>query len=242
VSYITDFLNKYLSYAQGVTAATGINTDVVLAQAALESNWGRSTPGNNFFGIKGPGSTQTTMEFIGGKWVQIKAAFSGYASAADSFTGYSSFINKYNRYKPVKEAVGSEAQINALAASGYATDPNYAGKLTSIVGRIQRSGVVIGNNTPPPINTDGVGYGRDALKSILGVDTGNMLSDVLSGTGDVLAAPGNAVEGAVKSLTPDLGGWFQRGAFLIFALILIAAALFAFKGNTIIQTVKGAVT
>lgn len=119
---------------------TGVDPRIIAAQAALESNYGKSAPGNNLFGIKshgkGGGNSLMTTEVINGKPVRVRDSFRGYASPADSVAGYADFINTNKRYRPFREADGLEAQIAALGRSGYATDPNYAAKIGSIAGRI----------------------------------------------------------------------------------------------------------
>lgn len=90
--------------------------------------------------------------------------------------------------------------------------------------------------------SSGSAAGRKALDAILGPDWGTTVSNGLFGLGDLLATPGNAIDGAVASVTPDWNAWFQRGALLVFALILIAAAVFAFKGGDAINLVKAGVS
>lgn len=87
------------------------------------------------------------------------------------------------------------------------------------------------------LNTDGAGYGREALKNMLGDSWGNWLSDGLGsdGLGGALTAPAEAIE----NLT-DWNSWFQRGALIVFALIFIAAAVFAFKGGDAINIISSA--
>lgn len=137
MGYITDFVTKYRADAVRASAACGINMSVILAQAALESNWGKSAPHNNFFGIKGPGGTQTTNEYLGGHWTTIQAAFRGYTSPAASFDGYADFINKNPRYARAKLGGTSESQAILLQAAGYATDPHYAQKITTIASQMR---------------------------------------------------------------------------------------------------------
>lgn len=127
------YYNKYWPLALNASKGTGIDARIIFAQSALESRWGTATPGNNFFGIKGPGGTFSTKEFINGVWQNVTASFAGYKDAADSFAGYVDFINKYKRYLPVKNAQGLSAQLSALQASGYATDPGYSKKLSGII-------------------------------------------------------------------------------------------------------------
>ena len=133
------FYAQYLPYAQSVSQRTGLDPRLVLAQSALETGYGKSAPNMNFFGIKSHGrkggSTLGTQEFEGGRMVQQPASFRGYETPEQSFTDYADFITSNPRYKGVLEADGLEAQIAAMAKSGYATDPDYGSKLASIASR-----------------------------------------------------------------------------------------------------------
>ena len=133
------FYAQYLPYAQSVSQRTGLDPRLVLAQSALETGYGKSAPNMNFFGIKSHGrkggSTLSTQEFEGGRMVQQPASFRGYETPEQSFTDYADFITSNPRYKGVLEADGLEAQIAAMAKSGYATDPDYGSKLASIASR-----------------------------------------------------------------------------------------------------------
>ncbi|MGF2227185.1 MULTISPECIES: glycoside hydrolase family 73 protein [unclassified Brucella] len=117
----------------------GVDPRIIVAQAAQETGWGKSAPGNNFFGIKshgqGGGQNLTTHEVINGQRVKINDSFRTFASPQDSVAGYADFIASNKRYRPMREAQGLDAQLQALGASGYATDPNYARS----VGAIARS-------------------------------------------------------------------------------------------------------
>lgn len=118
---------------------TGVDPRIIVAQAAQETGWGRSAPGNNYFGIKshgkGGGQTFATHEYVNGKRVNIRDSFRQFASPADSVRGYGDFILQNPRYGNLREAQGLDAQLAALQASGYATDPNYSRS----VGAIARS-------------------------------------------------------------------------------------------------------
>lgn len=126
----------------------GVDPRIIVAQAAQETGWGKSAPGNNFFGIKSHGKSGgqnlTTHEVINGKRVKINDSFRTFASPQDSVAGYADFLSSNKRYRPMLEAKGLEAQLQALGASGYATDPNYANS----VGAIARSINLPTPNTP----------------------------------------------------------------------------------------------
>lgn len=133
------FIQSLLPAAIEESARTGVDPRIIVAQAAQETGWGKSAPGNNYFGIKSHGQsggqTLATNEIIDGKTVRINDSFRQFASPADSVKGYGEFILQNPRYKPLREAQGIDAQLQALQASGYATDPNYSRS----VGAIARS-------------------------------------------------------------------------------------------------------
>jgi hypothetical protein len=113
-------------HALAVAKQTGVDPRIVMAQAAIESDWGTKAPGNNLFGIKGPGQVLPTSEAgPDGKLVPTTASFSTYPDQATSFSHYASL--------PIVQKIGQGpdygSQIAALGKSGYATDPNYASKI-----------------------------------------------------------------------------------------------------------------
>jgi flagellar protein FlgJ len=151
-----EFYAQYMPYAQGVSQRTGLDPRLVLAQAALETGYGKSAPNSNFFGIKSHGrpggQTLQTSEFEGGRMVGQPASFRGYESPAQSFQDYGEFIMSNPRYEGVRSADGLGEQIAAMANSGYATDPQYGAKLASIATRF--------NPDSPAI------IGADAMRAI----------------------------------------------------------------------------
>ncbi len=151
-----DFYAQYMPYAQSVSQRTGLDPRLVLAQAALETGYGKSAPNSNFFGIKSHGrpggQTLQTSELEGGRMVGQPASFRGYESPAQSFQDYGEFIMSNPRYEGVRSANGLNEQIVAMANSGYATDPQYGAKLASIATRF--------NPDSPAI------IGADAMRAI----------------------------------------------------------------------------
>ena len=79
--------------------ATGVLASVTIAQAILESNWGKSAPNNTLFGIKGDGQVLKTMEEINGKMVEVVDGFAVYDSWVDSIFSHSLFLKINGRYK-----------------------------------------------------------------------------------------------------------------------------------------------
>ena len=138
-----EFYAQYSPFAKKVSEQTGLDPRLVLAQAALETGYGKSAPGGNFFGIKSHGreggNTLQTKEFQGGKMVSQPASFRAYDSAGQSFDDYADFLVSNPRYKDVLAARDLDGQIDAIGKSGYATDPRYAAKLRNIAAKFDPS-------------------------------------------------------------------------------------------------------
>lgn len=142
-----DFIARHLDAARATEAASGIPAAFMLAQAALETGWGRrdirmpdGSPSNNLFGIKatpgwrGPVTEITTTEYIGGVPRTVRASFRAYASIEESFADYARLITQSRRYAGVvAQAETAQGFAQALQRAGFATDPAYADKLTGVI-------------------------------------------------------------------------------------------------------------
>ncbi|MCO7518268.1 MULTISPECIES: flagellar assembly peptidoglycan hydrolase FlgJ [unclassified Pseudomonas] len=145
------FVATMLPMAEQAAKRIGIDPRYLVAQAALETGWGKSVMRNpdgssshNLFGIKATGNWQggearaITSEFRGGQFVKETAAFRSYDSYQDSFHDLVSLLQNNSRYK---DAVGSadkpEQFARELQKAGYATDPDYARKIISIARQLQ---------------------------------------------------------------------------------------------------------
>lgn len=147
--HVVSFQEKLSSHADEASAATGIPAKFMLGQAALESGWGKreikgrdGTNSNNLFGIKatpdwkGKVVEATTTEYVNGKAQTKVERFRAYDSYADSFKDYARLITSNPRYEKVLASAGdASAFAQGLQKAGYATDPQYANKLTSIIKR-----------------------------------------------------------------------------------------------------------
>lgn len=140
------FMRRLVGHAIESERRTGVPAEVTLAQAALESGWGKSglaARHNNYFGIKShgkPGSAGTvrmpTTEYRGGRRVREMATFRKYRSPADSFTDHGRFLRENRRYRNAFQYANDPARFaRELQRAGYATDPAYAQKLVSIMRR-----------------------------------------------------------------------------------------------------------
>ncbi len=119
---------------------TGVPAPVTIAQAILESGWGKSgltKSARNLFGIKGSGPAGSvlvpTKEFINGQWITVKAAFRKYNSYAESMTDHGRLLST-SKYYTRAMAVKNDPKAFARALQGvYATDPRYASLLISLM-------------------------------------------------------------------------------------------------------------
>lgn len=137
----SEFVRFIAPMAQRSEQETGIPASVTIAQAALETGWGKSArrTANNLFGIKGRGNAGSvklwTREYVRGRWIKTRASFAAYDSFAASVAAHGRLISEnpiYARAMAVKDQ-GPEAFAKALKRCGYATDPKYAQKLMSMI-------------------------------------------------------------------------------------------------------------
>ncbi len=131
-----EWLRSVLPVAEAVADEYGLPVEGVLAQAALESGYGKHAPGNNLFGIKSHGKggqSQRTQEFIDGRMQTVTDSFRDYGDVGESFRDYGEFIHRNPRYRSALDQGDPEAYVTEIARAGYATDPAYADKLISII-------------------------------------------------------------------------------------------------------------
>lgn len=123
---------------------------LILAQAALESGWGQrqirrenGEPSYNLFGVKasgnwkGPVTEITTTEYENGEAKKVKAKFRVYSSYLEALSDYVGLLMRNPRYAAVTKATSAEQGAQALQDAGYATDPDYARKLTSMIQQLK---------------------------------------------------------------------------------------------------------
>ncbi len=137
--HVRVFIDKLLPIARGVKTKYNVPVAVLIAQGALESAWGQHVKGNAFFGIKGhspSGASVTfnTHEVEAGKSLAITDRFRAYANLEDAADDYGRFLASNPRYRTCFAfSDNPEKFVDSLAAAKYATDPNYATKLKSII-------------------------------------------------------------------------------------------------------------
>jgi flagellar protein FlgJ len=152
-----DFVKMMWPHAQQAGEALGVDPSALVAQAALETGWGRAVPNNadgssyNLFGIKAGSSWQgatanvPTLEFEDGVAVRKVERFRAYDSPADSFNDYAKLIGNNPRYENARGVGGDVTTFaSALQDGGYATDPNYAQKIIGIADEVR----ALTNNQP----------------------------------------------------------------------------------------------
>jgi flagellar protein FlgJ len=146
-AHVQAFQARLESHAEEASRTTGIPAKFMLGQAALESGWGRreiiaadGTPSHNLFGIKATGGWQgkvvehVTTEYVHGVAHKVVQKFRAYDSYADSFRDYAHLLSSNPRYQKVlANAQDAAGFAQGLQRAGYATDPNYAEKLTRII-------------------------------------------------------------------------------------------------------------
>jgi flagellar protein FlgJ len=140
------FARDVWPHAQRVAKRLNVPAEAVMAQAALETGWGRHVmPGNggsnsnNLFGIKAGGDwsgstvSRQTIEFEDGIARQEVARFRAYDDVASTFDDYFQFLTSNPRYAAVRDqGEDIDGFAGALAAGGYATDPAYAEKISRV--------------------------------------------------------------------------------------------------------------
>lgn len=136
----SEFIKHHSYSIVSATIGTDLMPSVFMAQAILESNSGNSKLAqdhNNLFGIKAGSSwtgktvNMNTGEYLNGQYVNVNDRFRSYRFAWDSIQDRVKFLK--DRFPAVLKSTDPTKQAFALQDGGYATDPNYANKLLSII-------------------------------------------------------------------------------------------------------------
>jgi flagellar protein FlgJ len=146
-AHVREFQERLLSHAEEASRTTGIPAKFMLGQAALESGWGKreivaadGTRSHNLFGIKatsgwkGKTVETVTTEYINGMPQRRVEKFRAYDSYADAFRDYARMLSRNPRYEQViANAQDATGFAQGLQRAGYATDPQYAAKLSRLI-------------------------------------------------------------------------------------------------------------
>jgi len=150
------FVQQHGAAAQEVQRSSGLPASYMLGQAGHESGWGQreilmkdGSPSHNLFGIKAGGDWKgkvaevTTTEYTDGVPHKTVARFRAYDSHAESFRDFAQLIGNSPRYAQARQQTGSvQGWAEGLQDAGYATDPDYAAKLSRAINttlRLQRA-------------------------------------------------------------------------------------------------------
>lgn len=145
-----EFVATMLPMAKAAAEKIGVDANYLVAQAALETGWGKSiirqqdgTSSHNLFGIKtadwqGDSARVLTTEYVDGKPTKASASFRAYGSFEQSFNDYVSFLQNNDRYdNALDSAANPKSFVRELQRAGYATDPQYANKVAQIAKQMQ---------------------------------------------------------------------------------------------------------
>ncbi len=161
------FIEDVWPYALRASDKLGVDPDVLVAQSALETGWGKHLPlkadgsnSFNLFGIKadhrwdGDSVAINTREYRHGVMQKEQARFRVYDSVSQAFEDYVNFIKSSPRYqKALEHGYDPEAYVRELQKAGYATDPNYARKINRVRGneQLQNHSAELKNINPVPL-------------------------------------------------------------------------------------------
>lgn len=140
-----EFVEKLAPHAKELQQGYGVLPSIILGQAILESNWGQSQLASeykNLFGIKASGNqpkiSLETKEYMNEQWITIQGDFKVYSTWEESLDDHTMlFVNGTNwnpqLYAYVLTATDYKQAAQALQTAGYATDPDYANKIISVI-------------------------------------------------------------------------------------------------------------
>lgn len=140
----SSFLKMAVPAAQASQRKFGVPSSITIAQAILESGWGRSAlavQARNYFGIKAVAHAAPddyaefpTTEFVDGRRTREMAKFARYATPAEGFAAHAELLARASRYSPAMTAREYPSAFAAqLQECGYSTNPRYARELMELV-------------------------------------------------------------------------------------------------------------
>ena len=144
---VQSFVDRIWSHARKAGETIGVPPQFIVAQAALETGWGRAelrksdgSPSYNVFNIKAGANWKGDVvelpvtEYANGRPYTEKARFRAYGSYAEAFQDYANLLRNSSRYAQVLGQREASDFARSLQNAGYATDPAYADKLTRVIG------------------------------------------------------------------------------------------------------------
>ncbi len=182
------FINKIGPMASADMKTSGILASLTIAQAILESGWGKSgltMAANNLFGIKGTyngeGYTCKTQEWDGSKYITVDATFRKYPSWAESIADHSALFNRLDRYKNLRGLTDYKLACQYVREDGYATDPEYTNKLINLIEKYNLTSWDV------EVPSSG-GNSQPASDTVYTVKSGDTLSKIASAYGTTYQA------------------------------------------------------
>jgi flagellar protein FlgJ len=166
-----EFIATMLPMAEKAAKRLGVEPRFLVAQAALETGWGKSmirqkdgSNSHNLFGIKATGwdgesARVKTTEYVDGKATKQMAGFRAYDSFEQSFNDYVRLLENNDRYQSAVQVAStsgdSERFVKELQRAGYATDPQYASKINQIARKVQTYQTIADASSAPAVRTRG---------------------------------------------------------------------------------------
>lgn len=145
-----EFINDLMPDARRNANRLGVQPDIIIAIAALETGWGKhviksenGVSSHNLFGIKAherttPHTIHKTTEYIDNNPVKVDAAFRQYENSSSAVDDFADFLLSNPRYQNALEAHSdNQAFLRELQRAGYATDPEYANKAIDVLQQIK---------------------------------------------------------------------------------------------------------
>ncbi|MFO1395725.1 MAG: flagellar assembly peptidoglycan hydrolase FlgJ [Burkholderiales bacterium] len=147
----SDFVATMRPYAEKAAQALGVPVHYLVAQAGLETGWGKhqprvvgGAPSHNLFGIKagadwkGAVAESETTEYVNGKAVRTVQRFRAYATPQEAFADFAQVLGGSGRYAAALKAGTADGYAAQMQRAGYATDPAYGAKLARTIKSVAR--------------------------------------------------------------------------------------------------------
>ena len=218
MSNVTDFVNQNLDLANSVSASTGVPSADILGQWGLETGWGSHFAGTNNYGNVSPGGV-----------------VADYATPQGGASAYASILQADN-----VNASSPSSFATSLTNAGYATDPNYATKLT---GAIMTASAAMPQSANATTTIAAPWYASGFTGSVLSDLANSSLGQGLASIGQTVQSAPSTVSNATSSATGAIGDWISAhiGGYglVFFGAILIVGALIISQKDTVIKVAKG---